>query len=47
MRQARLAADHADMIIEYVTTQKLDVEWLIETHVHADHLSAAPYINKN
>ena len=39
-----ISYDHADMIIEYVTTQKLDVEWLIETHVHADHLSAAPYI---
>ena len=38
--------DHADMIIEYVITQKLDVEWLIETHVHADHLSAAPYIQQ-
>ncbi len=38
--------DHADMIIDYVTTQKLDVEWLIETHVHADHLSAAPYIQQ-
>ena len=38
--------DHADMIIEYVTMQKLDVEWLIETHVHADHLSAAPYIQQ-
>ncbi|WP_111638826.1 MBL fold metallo-hydrolase [Marinomonas shanghaiensis] len=34
----------ADSIIEYVTTHKLKVEWLIETHVHADHLSAAPYI---
>ena len=41
-----ISYDHADMIIEYVTTQKLDVEWLIETHVHADHLSAAPYIQK-
>ena len=38
--------DHADMIIEHATTQKLDVEWLIETHVHADHLSAAPYIQQ-
>ena len=41
-----ISYDHADMIIEYVTTQKLDVEWLIETHVHADHLSAAPYIQQ-
>ena len=41
-----ISYDHADMIIEHVTTQKLDVEWLIETHVHADHLSAAPYIQQ-
>ena len=41
-----ISYDHADMIIEYVTTQKFDVEWLIETHVHADHLSAAPYIQQ-
>jgi len=41
-----ISYDHADMIIEYVTTQKLDVEWLIEAHVHADHLSAAPYIQQ-
>ena len=38
--------DHADMMIDYATAQKLDVEWLIETHVHADHLSAAPYIQQ-
>ena len=38
--------DHADTIIDYVTMQNLDVEWLIETHVHADHLSAAPYIQQ-
>lgn len=41
-----ISYDHADMIIDYVTTQNLDVEWLIETHVHADHLSAAPYIQQ-
>jgi len=41
-----ISYDHADMIIEYATKQKLDVEWLIETHVHADHLSAAPYIQQ-
>ena len=37
---------HADTIIDYVTTRNLDVELLIETHVHADHLSAAPYIQQ-
>ena len=41
-----IAYDHADMIIAYVKAQALDVEWLIETHVHADHLSAAPYIQQ-
>lgn len=36
----------ADSIIEYVRSNKLTVEWLLETHVHADHLSAAPYIQQ-
>lgn len=36
----------ADRIIDYVKEHKLKVEWLIETHVHADHLSAAPYIQE-
>ena len=34
----------ADLIIEYVTSKNLKVMWLIETHAHADHLSAAPYL---
>lgn len=34
----------ADAIIAYIREQQLVVEWLLETHVHADHLSAAPYI---
>ena len=40
----RITYDNADEIIAYVQDQGLEVEWLIETHVHADHLSAAPYI---
>jgi glyoxylase-like metal-dependent hydrolase (beta-lactamase superfamily II) len=40
----RIAYDQADEIIEFVRKNGLKVEWLIETHVHADHLSAAPYI---
>jgi len=40
----RIAYDSADAIIEYVQKNDLKVEWLIETHAHADHLSAAPYI---
>ena len=34
----------ADDIIGYVQAQNLNVSWHIETHVHADHLSAAPYL---
>ncbi|MBW6417283.1 MBL fold metallo-hydrolase [Celeribacter sp. PS-C1] len=40
----RITYESADEIIAYVKEQGLKVEWLIETHVHADHLSAAPYI---
>ncbi len=40
----RITYDHADQMIEYVQQNGLTLEWLIETHVHADHLSAAPYI---
>ena len=42
----RIAYTAADKIIAFVQANKLTVEWLIETHVHADHLSAAPYIQK-
>jgi glyoxylase-like metal-dependent hydrolase (beta-lactamase superfamily II) len=40
----RISYESADLIIEYVRNNALQVEWLIETHAHADHLSAAPYI---
>jgi glyoxylase-like metal-dependent hydrolase (beta-lactamase superfamily II) len=42
----RITYDNADEIIAYVQENGLEVEWLIETHVHADHLSAAPYIQQ-
>jgi glyoxylase-like metal-dependent hydrolase (beta-lactamase superfamily II) len=34
----------ADRVIEYVRTHDLKVRWILETHAHADHLSAAPYL---
>lgn len=34
----------ADQVVSYARAQELKVEWLLETHVHADHLSAAPYL---
>ena len=42
----RITYDHADEIITFIRAQDLTLEWLIETHVHADHLSAAPYIQR-
>ena len=38
---------NADKIINFITENNLKLSWLIETHVHADHLSAAPYIQQN
>jgi glyoxylase-like metal-dependent hydrolase (beta-lactamase superfamily II) len=40
----RITYDGADAIIAEIRDRGLTLEWLIETHVHADHLSAAPYI---
>ena len=42
----RIAHESADKIIAHVLEHGWKVEWLIETHVHADHLSAAPYIQQ-
>lgn len=40
----RTRHDSADALIDFVRAQGLTVEWIIDTHVHADHLSAAPYV---
>ncbi|WP_422025134.1 MBL fold metallo-hydrolase [Roseovarius sp.] len=36
----------ADRIVAHVEAEALEVQWLLETHVHADHLSAAPYLQE-
>lgn len=41
---ASTSTTHADRIIAYVRAQNLTVEWILETHVHADHLTAAQYL---
>ena len=43
----RITYGHADEIIAYIRDRGWQLEWLIETHVHADHLSAAPYIQQH
>ena len=40
----RISTNHADMLIDEIQSKGFILEWIIETHVHADHLSAAPYL---
>lgn len=42
--RARTSTDSADRIIAFVRDKALQVQWLLETHVHADHVSAAQYL---
>ncbi|MGA7327096.1 MAG: MBL fold metallo-hydrolase, partial [Rhodomicrobium sp.] len=42
----RIGFGSADRIISFIKGNGLQLEWLIETHAHADHLSAAPYIQQ-
>ncbi len=43
-KSGRTSHHSADQILAFVQQQQLQVEWILETHAHADHLSAAPYI---
>ena len=36
----------ADAVVAFITAQGLRLDWILETHVHADHLSAAPYLQE-
>ena len=42
----RTSYGSADRIIEYIDKNNLKLKWLIETHAHADHISAAPYLQE-
>ena len=42
----RLSLRGAEEIIRYIRHHNLELQWIIETHVHADHLSAAPYLQQ-
>ncbi len=42
----RTSTKSADDIIAYIRSENLDPQWILETHVHADHLSAAPYLQE-
>ena len=40
----RTATDSADLLVNFIKQQSLTVIWILETHIHADHLSSAPYL---
>jgi glyoxylase-like metal-dependent hydrolase (beta-lactamase superfamily II) len=42
----RTGTRSADAVIAVIREEKLDLQWVLETHVHADHLSAAPYLQE-
>ncbi len=46
MASASTDTSGADAIVAHVRKHRLDVQWIVETHVHADHLTAAPYIQE-
>ena len=46
-KSGRTRTDSADQLIAFVREQNLTVDWILETHAHADHLSAAPYLRNH
>ena len=46
MVAGRTSTAAAEPLIDYVKSSGLTCEWVLETHVHADHLSAAPYVQQ-
>ena len=46
-KSGRTSAQSADEVIAFIKEEKLKVDWILETHAHADHLTAAPYIQKH
>lgn len=45
-KSGRIATDHAEQVVAYVQQQQLTVGWILETHAHADHLSAADWLQQ-
>jgi glyoxylase-like metal-dependent hydrolase (beta-lactamase superfamily II) len=46
-KSGRTKTTSAEKVVEYVKEYQLKVEWIFETHAHADHLSAAPYLKSH
>lgn len=46
IKSGRTSTQSADKLIDYFRTHELQLEWILETHVHADHLTSAPYLRE-
>jgi uncharacterized protein (TIGR01244 family) len=44
-KSGQTSTENADRILDYITAKGLTVEWILDTHPHADHFSAAHYLN--
>lgn len=45
-KSGRTATTSAQTMLDYITAEQLDIEWVLETHAHADHLSGAPFFRE-
>ena len=45
-KSGRTRTHSADKVVAFVREQRLQVQWILETHAHADHLTAAPYLRR-
>lgn len=45
-KSGRTKTESADKVIAFVKEKRLSVEWILETHAHADHITAAPYLKQ-
>ncbi len=45
-KSGRTSTSSADEVIAYIEAEDLTLDWILETHVHADHLTAAPYLKQ-
>ena len=45
-KSGRTRTVSADKVVAFVRDQRLQVQWILETHAHADHITAAPYLRR-
>ena len=46
LASGRVSTESAQRVLEYIATTELTIDWILETHAHADHLSAAAWLKR-